>query len=287
MLIEIKDETDTAANGVNEVLKRTLKDFWTITPVEYLNTNAYNEALANEGNKYAVLLAYDDESSISVKHYSTTKSMKQNVPGNPSAGSSMQADGLPKHTSSTKFYFSHYNLSVSLMNGKIPGTQVCTIAFANENINTSDLQFAIQQMARVINASLSGIKGLDYYDHKKNIEFVKTKTLLIPTELFKEADLLKLKDSYKMPYRIVSLDEMNELALTRDDQYIYPKIIYSVQHRTYGWITVGPKEGNVTSFMAFGGFKFNTTVKANEVIKTKDLNYIASSMAQGINNKYK
>ncbi|MBK9045564.1 MAG: hypothetical protein IPL74_02290 [Bacteroidetes bacterium] len=64
---------------------------------------------------------------------------------------------------------------------------------------------------------------MDYFD-KKNIEFVKTKTLLIPQELFKEKDIEKLKDKYDFTYKVVSLNEMNDLILSKDEQYIYPKI---------------------------------------------------------------
>lgn len=288
LLVEIKDVSDTSVNGESEVLKRSFKDYWTLTSVEFLPTEDFNKALASSDNKYAALLAYDDESTRSVKHYSHKRTQVLNAGTSPATmGANYQTDPIGTYSGETKFYFSHFNLSISLMNGAEAKTQVCTISFANDNLVTADLQFTVQQMARLINASLNDIKGPNYYDHKKNIEFVKTKTLLIPREVFKEKDLLKIQEAYEFPHKIVSLNEMNDLILAKDDQYIYPKIIWSIQHKAYGWITVSPKVGNITSFMAFGGVHVNTHQEADDVIKVKDLKYIASGMAQGINNKYK
>ena len=86
---------------------------------------------------------------------------------------------------------------------------------------------------------------------------------------------------------MVSLDEMNSLVLAGDEQYIYPKIIWSIQHSAYGWVTIYAKDGSITSFMSFGGVHFQSEQSANEVIKAGDFKYIASSMAQGMNNRYK
>ena len=266
VIVELSDGTSAEAAKTNEALRSAFKDFWTLTPVEFLSGTDFNKIVAAGDTKYAAFLAYDGEHTLTMQ----------------------RLDGISGPVIHEKsFHFDHFDLALSLITGPYKDTPVATISFANKNILSGDLLFAIQQISRLVNASLNDIKGHAYYDHKKNIEFVKTKTLLIPQELFKEKDIEKLKDKYEFPYKVVSLNEMNDLVLSKDEQYIYPKIIWSIQHKAYGWLTIFAKDGSVTSFMAFGGIHTASEQSANEVIKAGDLKYIVSGMAQGINNKYK
>ncbi|MBK8416351.1 MAG: hypothetical protein IPL22_18675 [Bacteroidetes bacterium] len=266
VIVELSDGTSAEAMKTNETLRNAFKEFWTLTPVEFLSGTEFNKIVSSGDTKYAAFLAYDGEHTLTM----------QRLDG---------FNGPVIHEKS--FNFSHFDLALSLITGPNKDTPVATISFANKNIMSGDILFAVQQISRLVNASLNDIKGMDYYDHKKNIEFVKTKTLLIPQELFKEKDIEKLKDKYDFTYKVVSLNEMNDLILSKDEQYIYPKIIWSIQHKAYGWLTIYAKDGSVTSFMAFGGIHTASQQSANEVIKVGDLKYIVSNMAQGINNKYK
>lgn len=126
-----------------------------------------------------------------------------------------------------------------------------------------------------------------YYNPKKNIEYIKTKTLLIPQELVSEKDALKIKEKYEYACKILPSKEINNLALSKDDQYIITRIIFVPQLGDYGWITYSPKDGSVKSIMGFGGVKISTNQKPNEIIKVGHFKYILSGMAQNINNKYK
>lgn len=125
------------------------------------------------------------------------------------------------------------------------------------------------------------------YKSKKNIEYIKTKTLLISQELVSEKDALKIKEKYEYACKILPSKEINNLALSKDDQYIITRIIFVPQLGDYGWITYSPKDGSVKSIMGFGGVKISTNQKPNEIIKVGHFKYILSGMAQNINNKYK
>src|SRR5688572_3089100 len=140
LLMEIKDSADNSPDGATEVLKSSFKDFWTLTPVEFLTTEAFNQALTAGDKKYATLLAYDDESTRSVKHYYHAKKPSNNY-NNQNSPTAYDIEPIGKDAGETIFHFSHYNLSVSLLNGSEAPTQLCTISFANSDITTGDLQF--------------------------------------------------------------------------------------------------------------------------------------------------
>jgi len=256
----------TSDSAADEVMRQAFKKYWTLTPVEFLTKEQFNQAITIGDIRYAALISSFGEST----HTITRFDMKTNT---------TEERGT--------FYFGHYDYSLCLLTGSNTNKKVCSITFAFDNLITSDFLFIVQQISRLVNASLNNISGPAYYDHKKNIEFVKTKTLLVPKELFKEKELAKIGEIYTFPYKIVTMGEMNDLVLSQDETYIYPKIIFCEQHNFYGWVTISAKDGSITSIMTFGGIQVAAVVKSDEAIKVKDLKYISSGFAQGINNKYK
>jgi hypothetical protein len=261
LIVELKEDS----SGADEVLRNAFKDLWTLTPIEFLPGAEFNRVLASGDTNYAALLTLDGESTHAMERWNTK---------------------WGGHDILKTFYMNHFDYIISLLTGANYYDAVCTVSFINKNITNTDLLFMVQQMSRLVNASLNNIKGFDYYNPHTNIEFVKTKTLLIPKELFKEKELPKLKDKYPYPFKIVTLKEMNEFVFSKNEEYIYPKIIWCAQQQFYGWVTINAKDGSVTSIMTFGGVQISADVKSDELIKIDHLKYIASEKAQGINNKY-
>jgi hypothetical protein len=248
------------------VMRNAFKKYWTLTPVEFLTKEQFNQAVTIGDIRYAALMNSFGESSHTIVRFDTK---------------------LNTTEERGTFYFGHYDYSLCLLTGSNTNTKICSVTFAFDKLITSDFLFVVQQISRLVNASLNNISGTAYYDPKKNIEFVKTKTLLIPKELFKEKELAEVSKIYTFPHKVVSMSELNELVLNEDETYIYPKIIFCEQHNFYGWITISAKDGSITSIMTFGGIQVSAVVQSDEAIKVKDLKYITSGFAQGINNKYK
>ncbi len=266
VIVELYPDSAGIPNACNDVLQNAFKEYWTLTPVEFLPAEKFKEILKTGDTRYAAFLPYNGEHTLTMERVEW---------------------GTGSVIHSKSFYFDHFDFALSLITGPDKEEPVTTISFANDNLMTSDLLFAVQQIARLVNASLNDIKGPDYFDHKKNIEFVKTKILLIPREYIKEKEIADIDEKYEFPHRLVTLDEMNTLILSKDDQYIYPKIMWSMMHNAYGWITIWAKDGSITSFMSFGGIHTKSNQSANEVIKPGHLKYITSGTAQGMNNRYK
>jgi hypothetical protein len=262
LIAELRNDS----SGADEVLRNALTKYWTLTPFELLPAEEFRKILAAGDTNYAALMSSFGESSHTMTRFDTK------------GGGGFQDIAT--------FYFGHYDYSLCLVTGSNTNTKVCSITYSFDKLMTSDYLFIVQQISRLVNASLNDITGSAYYNHKKNMDFVKTKILLVPKELFKEKDLAKLNDIYKYPSKIVTLSEMNDLVLSENEAYIYPKIIFCEQHNFYGWVTISAKDGAITSIMTFGGIQTSSRVNSDELIKVKDLKYITSGLAQGINNKY-
>lgn len=108
---------------------------------------------------------------------------------------------------------------------------------------------------------------LGFFDHDKNIEFIKSKKLAVPSELFSEKDLAKIADKYEFPNKVVTNKELNDLVLAKNEEYVYPKIIWSNMHSAFGWVMISAKDGSLCLFMSFGGIKTNSEQKADDVLK--------------------
>ncbi|MBL0050602.1 MAG: hypothetical protein IPP29_03300 [Bacteroidetes bacterium] len=93
----------------------------------------------------------------------------------------------------------------------------------------------------------------------------------MPDELFNEKDLVKIADKYEFPNKVVTNKELNDLVLAKNEEYVYPKIIWSNMHSAYGWVMISAKDGSLRSFMSFGGIKTNSEQKANEVLKNRTI----------------
>jgi hypothetical protein len=127
----------------------------------------------------------------------------------------------------------------------------------------------------------------EYYDVEQNIEQIKSSTMLLPRELFREKDLDNIGDKYDYPFEISNYADLNKAVLALDDRYVYPKIIWSPLHKYYGWITISARTGAVLSFMSFGGIVMGNSAEADELLKPKQLNDALSKFMQKVNKRYK
>jgi hypothetical protein len=112
-------------------------------------------------------------------------------------------------------------------------------------------------------------------------------TLIIPKEYIKEKEVSKVGDYYTHPLELVDLDKYQDIILEKKDEMAYVKIIWSIQHELYLWVTVSAVDGKILSQTSFGGVKFGSHQDADDIIKVKHLGYAANLRAQEFNHKYK
>ncbi|MBK7968794.1 MAG: hypothetical protein IPK08_07525 [Bacteroidetes bacterium] len=89
----------------NETLRNAFKEFWTLTPVEFLSGTEFNKIVSSGDTKYAAFLAYDGEHTLTM----------QRLDG---------FNGPVIHEKS--FNFSHFDLALSLITGPNKDTPVAT-----------------------------------------------------------------------------------------------------------------------------------------------------------------
>lgn len=258
----------TDANGeytaYNDAIKKAYNEEWKITAVEFFSPKDYAD-LVKEGNtKYAVVYAGDALSTRTLERVKGSEIIH-----------------------SKEFRFAHFDVTLANITGADALDPVTVVSFANDDLLPSEFFFAAQQLVLLVNASLNDVTGLTFYDHEKNIEYIKSKKLAVPDELFNEKDLAKIADKYEFPNKVVTNKELNDLVLAKNEEYVYPKIIWSNMHSAYGWVMISAKDGSLRSFMSFGGIKTNSEQKANEVLKTGQLKNALSSFMQKVNNRYK
>lgn len=248
----------------NDAIKKAYNEEWKITAVEFFSPKDYADIVKEGNKKYAVVYAGDALS---------TKTL-QRVQGS-------------EIVHSKEFRFSHFDVTLANITGADALDPITVVSFAHDDLLPSEFFFAAQQLVLLVNASLNGVQGLAFFDHEKNIEYIQSKKLAVPDELFNEKDLAKIADKYEFPHKVVTNKELNELVLAKNEEYVYPKIIWSNMHSAYGWVMISAKDGSLRSFMAFGGIKTNSEQKANEVLKTGQLKNALSSFMQKVNNRYK
>ena len=265
LAVQLFDETNPALKPFNDAIRKAYTEEWKLTPVEFVSLQKKDELLNAGDTKYA--LAYP---SNVVTTYTQ--------------------EFIDRDTRITKFErefnFSHFDVYLVLITSPGKSTNITSVSFINEDVLPGELFFAAEQLHLLVNAALNDRTGKAFYDAEKNIEYIKSKTFLLPAEFFKEKDLPKMAEKYEHPFKISDLKELNEVILSKNAQYVYPKIIWSNKHRVYGWITVGAEDGAVRSFMAFSGLATGTNEKANEVLKPGQLNNALNKMMQKVNNKY-
>lgn len=266
------DKENAELATYNEAIKKAYTEEWKITPVEFIYKEQFDEIVKSGNTKYAVVYSNNALNTLTFIHI-------------------LERDLILKRTGDTlklkTFKFSHYDVYLSLVSGPSGKLDnVTLISFANDELIPSDFFFAAQQFSLLVNASLNGNRGKTFYDPEKNIEYIKSKTLLLPYEFFDGEDLAKLSDKYEFPYKVSGFYELNEIVLAKNEDFVYPKIIWSDQHDLYGWVIVSAKDGSLRSFMSFGGIKTGSNQKAEEIIKPGRLKDALSKFLQKANSRY-
>jgi hypothetical protein len=260
------DESDPNSKPYNDAIKKAYSEEWKITPVEYVSRAQYDEIVSTGNTKYAaiyqadVTLIYTQEYTREYKHYKTEYSRE--------------------------FQFKHFDVILNLITAPGKTTKVTGITFCNSELLPSEFFYAGQQLQRLVSASLENRTGKAYYDAEINVPYIKSKKFLIPKEMFRESDIQKLGEKYEYPYEVTDYLTMDSLVLAKSPDYVYPKIIWSDQHRAYGWISISTADGAVLSFMGFSGLAVGTNEKPNEVLKPGNLRNAVNMMMQKTNNKY-
>ncbi len=256
---------DESFSMFNDAIKKAFDEQWKVCPVEYVSQERFDAIKQNGETGYAVVFASDATLKLTQEKKKFTSGIV---------------------VQSGSFTFEHFDVFLSLVTAPGKLTHITAISFCNSDLIPSEFYYAGLQLNRLVTASLSDRTGKAFYDAEQNIAYIKSKKFYLPKELFKEEDLAKVSDKYDYPVQVGSLVEMNDLVLAKDTNYVYPKIIWSNQHRQYGWITVDMAEGAVRSFMGFAGLATGTNEEPNKILKPAQLRNAVNGMMQKVNNKY-
>lgn len=263
LAVKLFNEANSEYKPFNDAIKKVYTEEWKTCPVEFVTEEQFNNIVKTGKANYAVVYSEDVNTKYTQEY-------------NRGSTSSYERS----------FNFSHYDVMLKIVDGPDKLTTVTAITFCNSDLMPGEFYFAGLQLNLLVSSSLNGITGKNFYDAEKNIEYIKSKKMFLPKELFKEKDLAKIADKYEHPHKISDYKELNDVVLAKDAEYVYPKIIWSNQHRNYGWITVSAADGSVRSFMGFTGLATGSNEKANEVLKPGQLNNALNKMMQKVNNKY-
>ncbi len=175
--------------------------------------------------------------------------------------------------------------------------EVFSVSLPASKIKPGDLIFVLNVFNNYITASANGMSKKDMFDVEKNLETIKTKTLLLDEKSLQSSkdDILK---AYTYPLEIVDREVIEKAILEKNSTYFFPVLIWSDAHNYYLFVAANTADGNLLAKMGTGGFNI-TVGSANESTKTytslisynsyllisdKVVGTIASSKAQKINN---
>lgn len=284
MAIVLPDTTTAQGKSFFEIVNAQLQKDWKFSTVKWMSTEEYSGIVERADTNYLLF-------NISDANYGHTKSMTSWTPSNQVTYTNGVAKVQPTEwTAKTRQVqgLSYDYMRVALKGPTTPGNSVRFVAvdLVPRGMDEGDMVFVIQQFSRMVNASKNRISGLDYFDAEKNVEYIKNKTLLIPREYLDDDDSLKLPKKLEYPFKVTSSQEMNLAILNCDTNYVYPKPIYSTQHRAYAWILVGTADGAIRGLMVDGGIKWDRNVDAPRTIKPGTLSSFYNGFMQKVNNQY-
>ena len=119
-----------------------------------------------------------------------------------------------------------------------------------------------------------------------NIEKIKSSTLLILKDFYKEKDIKKMSSHYNYTYEIVDFKNYENSILNFEKGKTYQKIMWNDFLGLYIWVVVDCESGKILAQTSFGGVTFGRYHTANEIIKAKHFKYATSKFAQKVNSRH-
>lgn len=277
LAVQLLDESGEDEKYLNQALKTEFES-WTITPVMFLSSKEVDQLIKNRDTRYAIL-TQNAELAKDVR--------SRNVDQNGRFTVAPQGDGAFVYKQHyTAFSFSHYNFDLILPDAKKSKT-ITSIGFANGDMSRIDYVYLVQQLSRLVQASLDEVSLSAFYDPSANVATVKSSKLLLLQDFFQEKELDQIPEYYDAEYELVDMARYQDAIMSRAEGVCYVKIIWSDQLSMYEWVVVNAADGKILSQVGFGGVKFGSSHDANAIIKVKHLKYVTNEKAQQFNNKYK
>jgi hypothetical protein len=277
LVVQLLDERGEEEKYLNEALKSEFKS-WVITPVVFLGGKEVDQLLKNRDTRYAILTQ-----NVELAKDVRSRNVDQN--GRLTVATGEKGTFVYKQYY-TAFSFSHYNFDLILPDAKKSKT-ITSVGFANGDLSRVDYVYLVQQLSRLVQASLDGVSLSAFYDPSANVASVRSSKLLLFQDFFKEKELNQIPEYYEAEYELVDMARYQDAILYRSEGVCYVKIIWSDQLAMYEWIVVNASDGKILSQVGFGGVKFGSSHDANELIQVKHLKYVTNEKAQQFNNKYK
>lgn len=175
--------------------------------------------------------------------------------------------------------------------------EVFSVSMPASKIKPGDLIFVLNVFNNYISAAANGATKKEMFDIEKNLETIKTKTLLLDEKSLQSSkeDILK---AYTYPLEIVDREVIEKAILEKNGNYFFPVLIWSDAHNYYLFVAANTADGALLAKMGTGGFNI-TAGSANQstntytslisynsylLISDKVVGTIASSKAQKVNN---
>lgn len=184
------------------------------------------------------------------------------------------------------FTFAYYHFHMLIPMGK-KLRDVTTIGMASGDLSGIDYLYVVQQLNRLIKASIEETPMKEYYNVDRNIQKCKEMNLYILKDFVKEKEQSKIGEYYKNSFELVDFKTYEDAILNKTKGVAYTKIIWANQLKMYAWVVVNAENGETLSLLTFGGVKFGRSHEANDIIKVNHFKYIEFKGGQNFNNKYK
>lgn len=277
LAVELISEVDENSKNLNSSLKQTFEENWKWSKIEYLTPSEIEQILDEKNADYLVLKQEKTTKKEIRTGYidSNGKRHKVGMGGTDNRGT----------FSYTAFSFGYYEFNLILPTSKKPKT-LTSIGLANGDLSSIDFLYVVQQLNRLVQASLEETPMEDFYNVERNIAACKELELAILTDFIKEKEKNDIGNYYTYNFELVNFAKYEDLILKKTQGVGYVKIIWSNQHSNYAWIVVNAENGETLSLLTFGGVKFGRSHEANDIIKAKHYKYITGKTGQKINDKY-
>jgi len=248
LAVELLEEFDDINKQLNEDIKLEFIENWKHSTVEFFTPSQLQEKLESKDDNYCYLThrkTVDQSERIRTRN---TKPL-----GTP--------NNTEIRTRYIAFTFAYYPYGLRrFVNGELE--LITSIGFTESSLSKLDYVFLVQQLNRLIEFPAKGKNSNEYYGSiQENSDKVKSSTLLILKDFFKEKDLKKMDSHYKYSFELVDFKRHEEAIVNREKGKTYLKILRSNLLDVYIWSVIDCETGRVLSQMSFGGIKIGRDQK--------------------------
>jgi len=267
LAVQLINEKSDLDKNTNNTLKEVFNENWDLTPIEFVTPAESKRILKEKDTKYVVLTQKDEVANDERTEWRDSK-------------------GNFSPSKEVVFTFAYYGFDLKMPTEK-KAKIITSVGMANGDLSRIDYLFLTQQLNKLIKNSLAETPMNEFYNVDRNIEKCQNYTLVILKDFIKEKEIDKISELYPHNYELVDFKTYEDIVLNKTPKKGYIKIIWSNQIKMYEWIVIDAQNGDILSQMSFGGIKFGSSHKANEIINVKHLKHILNKTGQKMNNRYK